>query len=68
MGETTTETKKKASFFKGLKKEFKKVTWPDKHETAKQTTAVALVSIVVGLIIVFFDTIIQFGVEWLTTF
>ena len=65
---TKNETKKKANFFKGLKKEFRKVTWTDKTETAKQTTAVVVVSVAVGLIIALLDTLIQYGVDFLTTF
>ncbi len=69
MGSSTNdkETKKKPSFFKGLKKEFKKVTWPSKEDTAKQTVAVVVVSVILGLIIAFLDTIIQYGVDFITT-
>ena len=63
-----TGSKKKTGFFKGLKKEFKKVTWPDKAELTKQTTATIIVSILLGLLIALMDTVIQYGVEWLTTF
>ena len=61
-------TGKKQSFLKGLKKEFKKVTFPDSKETAKQTTSVIIISVVLGLIIALMDTVIQYGVNWLTTF
>lgn len=70
MGDSTAKekTKKKPSFFKGLKKEYKKVTWPDKTATAKETTAVVVISIVMGVIIALMDIVIQSGVNWLTTF
>ena len=70
MGSSTNdkETKKKPSFFKGLKKEFKKVTWPTKNDTAKQTASVVVASVVIGVIIAILDTIIQYGVEFITTF
>lgn len=70
MGSSTNEkeTKKKPSFFKGLKKEFKKVTWPTKDETVKQTISVVCASVVLGLIIVCLDTFIQYGVNFITTF
>jgi len=61
------ETKKKPSFFKGLKKEFKKITWPTKDDTVKQTVAVVLASFVLGLIITFLDIFIQYGVNFITT-
>ena len=69
MGSSTNdkETKKKPSFFKGLKKEFKKITWPTKDDTVKQTVAVVLASFVLGLIITFLDIFIQYGVNFITT-
>lgn len=67
-GKNKEKSKKKPSFFKGLKKEFKKVIWPDKSETAKETTAVLVISIVTGIIIAVMDIVIQSGVNWLTTF
>ena len=42
---------KKPSFFKGVKAEFKKITWPDKTSLLKQTVAVIGVSVVVGVVI-----------------
>ena len=65
---TKKETVKKTSFFKGLKKEFRKITWPNKEEMTKETVAVVVVSILVGLMIALMDTIIQYGVDFLTTF
>ena len=57
----------KPSFFKGVKSEFKKITWPDKNSTFKQSVAVVSISIVVGLIIAILDFIIQYGVNFITT-
>ncbi len=59
---------KKPSFFKGLKKEFKKVTWPDRKTVTKQTAAVVVVSIALGLLISLMDLIIKYGIDWLVTF
>ena len=67
MGDTK-ETKKKPSFFKGLKKEFKKVTWPTKSETAKQTTAVVIITVIVGALIAALDSIILVGVDFINKF
>ena len=50
-------------FFKGVKAEFKRITWPDKTTLLKQTTAVISVSFVVGVLITFLDSIIQYGVN-----
>ena len=62
------KTTKKPSFFKGLKKEFKKITWPGKESVAKQTTAVVIISVILGLVIALLDFIIQNGVDLLVTF
>lgn len=57
---------KPVSFFEGVKAEFKKVIWPDKMEIVKQTITVSVVSIVLGLLIALIDTIVQYGVNFLT--
>ncbi len=57
----------KPSFFKGVKSEFKKIVWPDKHSTFKQSVAVVSISVVVGVIIAILDFVIQYGVNWLTS-
>ena len=57
---------KPVSIFEGVKAEFKKVIWPDKMEIVKQTITVSVVSIVLGLLIALIDTIVQYGVNFLT--
>ena len=56
----------KTSFFKGVKAEFKKISWPDKTKLLKQSVAVVSISVVLGLLISVLDTIIQYGVNFLT--
>lgn len=56
----------KIKFFDGVKAEFKKISWPDKQSLLKQTIAVVSVSIVTGLIITLFDTVIKYGINILT--
>ena len=64
MGETENRSvAPKESWFTGLKAEFKKIIWPTKESLARQTAAVVVVSVVVGLIITLLDTIIQYGVN-----
>ena len=63
MSENAVKKAKRPSFFKGVKSEFKKITWPDKSSLLKQTVAVIGVSFVVGLIIVLVDWIIRYGVN-----
>ena len=57
---------KKPSFFKGVKAEFKKITWPDKKILTKKTIAVVVVSLLLGVIITILDFIVQYGVNFLT--
>ena len=51
--------KKKASWFAGIKAEFKKCVWPDKMKVVKSTTAVVLVSIFVAVAVKVSDLLIQ---------
>lgn len=61
-----TEKAQKPSFFKGVKSEMKKITWPDKQSLLKQSIAVVCISVVVGAIITVLDLFIQYGVNFLT--
>lgn len=66
MGDTANSTEKaqkKGGFFKGVKSEFKKIIWPDKDTIAKQSIAVTLVSIALGIIISVIDFAIKFGID-----
>ena len=57
---------KKPSFFKGVKAEFKKISWPDKNKLFKQSVAVVCISVVLGMIITLLDTILQYCINFLT--
>ena len=65
MGETVKTKKQEKSWFKGLKAEFKKIVWPDQKSLTKETAAVVIVSVVVGVIISVVDLIARFGIEFL---
>ena len=65
MGETVKTKKQKKSWFKGLKAEFKKIVWPDQKSLTKETAAVVIVSVVVGVIISVVDLIARVGIEFL---
>ncbi len=45
----------KKSFFKGVKSEWKKITWPTKDSLIKETGAVVIISILLGAIIALLD-------------
>lgn len=67
MGETAnTDKASKTPFFKGVKVEFKKISWPDKNMLVKQSIAVILVSVAMGLLITLLDTVIKYGINFLT--
>ncbi|MFR4351733.1 MAG: preprotein translocase subunit SecE [Roseburia sp.] len=67
MGETENKAPKQ-SWFNGLSAEFRKIIWPDKKSLARQTTAVIVVSVVMGLVIALMDFLIQYGVDFLVGF
>ena len=64
MGETEIKNSApKENWFTGVRAEFNKIIWPTKESLARQTTAVVVVSVIVGLIIAILDTAIQYGVN-----
>ena len=65
MSEAVKVNKKKSSWFKGLKAEFSKIIWPDQKSLTKETIAVLVVSVFLGLTISLLDFIIRFGIEFL---
>ena len=68
--EKTPKKKKKTSkpgFFKGVKAEFKKISWPDRDSLMKQSVAVVCISVVLGVVIAVLDFLMQYGVDFLTS-
>ena len=65
MGETVKEKKQKKSWFKGLKAECAKIIWPDQKTLTKETAAVVISSVVLGVIISIVDLVVRFGIEFL---
>ncbi|NLK74285.1 MAG: preprotein translocase subunit SecE [Clostridiales bacterium] len=62
MGEianNATDKAPKNSWFKGLKSELKKIVWPGKESITKQSVAVIIVTILLGVIIFGLDFIIE---------
>lgn len=49
----------------GLKSEFGKIVWADRKKVTKQTIATIISSVVIALLIVIFDMLIQYGVDYL---
>ena len=65
MGDSA-EKKERPSFAKGVKSEFKKIIWPDRKATVKQSIAVVAISVTVGVIIAMLDLIVKYGVSFIT--
>ena len=66
MGDSA-EKQKRVGFWDGVKAEFKKIVWPDRKSTLKQSVAVVSISVVVGVIIAILDYFIKYGVNILTS-
>ena len=67
MADSAEKKKEGPSFFKGIKSEFKKIIWPDRKATLKQSVAVVAISVVVGVIIAILDYVIKYGVNFITS-
>ncbi len=65
MGETEKEKTSPSVWFDGLKAEFAKIVWPDKKSMGRQTVAVVVVSVILGIIITILDLLVQNGVDFL---
>jgi len=59
---TTQEKAPKKSWFKGLKSEFKKIVWPDKESLVKESAAVIVITVILGLVIALIDMAVEYGV------
>ena len=56
----------KPSFWTGVKAEWNKITWPNKDQLTKQTIAVIVITVVLGIVITLLDTGLQYGVNLLS--
>ena len=59
------EKKAGPGFFKGVKQEFKKIVWPDRQSTLRQSIAVVTISVVVGVVIAILDYVAKAGVDFI---
>ena len=55
------EKTSKPGFFKSVKREFKKCTWPKKEDLVKQSALVIVVSVLLGVLIAGVDWVIRLG-------
>ncbi len=54
---------KKKSRFQSLKAEFKRIVWPDRDKVAKESVAVIVVTVILGIVIALLDTVIKAGLD-----
>lgn len=59
------EEAKKTSWFKGMKAEFKRISWPTKDTLTKETVAVVAISVLLGVVITVIDLIVRTGIEFI---
>ncbi len=58
---------KSKGWFKGLKAEFHKISWTSKDDVTKQTIAVVVVSVILGILIAVIDFLLQSGINFLVS-
>lgn len=67
MGDNSKNEKtKKVNFFHGVKREFKKITWPTKNDVIKQTVVVTIITLVLAVLIGFIDLGLKYGLQFIT--
>lgn len=65
MSEKKEASVKKTSWWQGIKAEFKKIIWPDKKSLVRETIAVYVVTILLGVIIMLIDYVVKFGIDFI---
>ena len=53
-------------FFKDYKSEFKKIVWPEKKETMRQSGIVVVAIVIVGIAVLLLDTGFSKVLQWLS--
>ena len=59
MSDTAANAPAKSSWFKRLKAEWKKIVWPSRNTLAKESVAVVIITVILGLLI----KLVDLGVE-----
>lgn len=57
------DPKKKGGVIRALKAELHRIVWPDKDTIIKETTAVVVSTIILGIIIAILDLLIKTGLD-----
>ena len=61
-----TQESKISTFCKGVKAEFNKIKWPTREDIYKQTTAVVIISVIIGALIAVFDYAFGYLINFIT--
>lgn len=57
---------KLSTWFKGLKAEYNKIVWESREQITKQTVAVVVITVILGVIIAIVDWVLQNGIDFIT--
>ncbi|SEK61135.1 preprotein translocase subunit SecE [Butyrivibrio sp. ob235] len=57
---------KVSAFIRGIKAEFNKIMWPTREDIYKQTTAVVIISVIIGALIAVFDYAFGYLINFIT--
>lgn len=63
--ETSKSPELNRSWFRELKGEFKKITWPTKESLFKQSVLVTIAAIIIGFLVAGVDWVLEIGMKWL---
>lgn len=61
--EQSAKASPKKGRLQGLKAEFHRIIWPDKDTVVKETTAVVVTTVILGIIIALLDFVIKTGLD-----
>ena len=67
MAEASNNEKKKISFFRGVKREWKKITWPTWNDVLKETVVVTLITAVTSILIGLIDMAVKAGINFISS-
>lgn len=56
---------KKPSFFRGVKREWKKITWPTRQDVVKETVVVTIITAAMSILIGLIDMAVKAGINFI---
>lgn len=55
-----------STWFKGLKAEYSKIIWESKDDVTKESIAVVIITVILGVIIAIVDWLLKNGIDFIT--